>query len=225
MLKDVLLRTSFTESGTSTQVQATEEVMVKSKFSFTRKAQFTYAREEYEPSLDCSSEDETMSGESGTFESVQDELSGETMLGQPKDRMLSGEPGSKRPRDKVLSGEPRNFTDRSEHNDVESIGSTDDSRPLSWENTSETTSNSDVLEIAIHSLLVKMKHRGLEREVHQDPDRDRYASDEEGTVVDNAADELELTAVSKRPTFLLPHGTVVRTNLEPSVHLCRKQHR
>ena len=53
--------------------------------------------------------------------------------------------------------------------------------------------------------------------MHQDPDRDRYTSDEEGTVVDNAADERELIAVSKHPTRLLPHGTVVRTNLEPSV--------
>ena len=42
-------------------------------------------------------------------------------------------------------------------------------------------------------------------------------SDEEGTVVDNAADELELIALSKRPTRSLPHATVVRTNLEPSV--------
>ena len=72
-------------------------------------------------------------------------------------------------------------------------------------------------EIAIHSLLVDWKQRGLDRETHQDPDRDRYTSDEEGTVVDNAADELELIAVLKRPTRLLPHGTVVRTNLEPSV--------
>ena len=53
--------------------------------------------------------------------------------------------------------------------------------------------------------------------MHQDPDRDRYTSDEEGTVVDNAANELELIAVSKLLTRLLPHGTVVRTNLEPSV--------
>ena len=35
--------------------------------------------------------------------------------------------------------------------------------------------------------------------------------------MDNAKEELELIAVSKRPTRLLPHGTVVRTNLEPSV--------
>ena len=221
MPKDVLLRTSFTERGKSTQVQATEEVRVISKSSFTNKVQFTDAREEYEPSLTCSSEDETMSGESGIFEHVQDDLSGETMLGQPKDRMLSGEPDSRRPRDKVLSGESRNITDRSENNDMESIGSSDvpptHSGSRSWENTSETTSNSDVSEIAIHSLLVEWKQRGLDREMHQDPDRDRYTSDEAGTVVDNNAEELELIAVSKRPTRLLPHGTVVRTNLEPSV--------
>ena len=53
--------------------------------------------------------------------------------------------------------------------------------------------------------------------MHQDPDRDRYNSEEEGTVIDYAADELELIAVSKRPTRLLPHAMVVRTNLEPSV--------
>ena len=69
--------------------------------------------------------------------------------------------------------------------------------PQSWENTSETTSNSDVSEIAIHSLLVEWKQRGLDREMQQDPDRDRYTSDEEGTVVDNAADELQLIAFVK----------------------------
>ena len=53
--------------------------------------------------------------------------------------------------------------------------------------------------------------------MHEDRDSDRYTSDEESTVVENAADELELIAVSKRPTRLLPHATVVRTNLEPSV--------
>ena len=73
-----------------TQVQATEEVRVKSKSTFTRKVHFTDAREEYEPSSECLSGDEKMSGESGTFEPVQDDLSGETMLGQPSDRMLSG---------------------------------------------------------------------------------------------------------------------------------------
>ena len=72
----------------------------------------------------------------------------------PRARNLSGESDSKRPMDRVLSGESRNITDRLEHNDAESFGSSDDSRPQSWDNTSETTSNSDVSEIAIHSLLV-----------------------------------------------------------------------
>ena len=47
--------------------------------------------------------------------------------------------------------------------------------------------------------------------------RQRQVSDEKGTVVDNAAEELELIAMSKRPTRLLPHGTIVRTTLGPSV--------
>ena len=217
MLKDVLLRTSFTERGKSTPFQVTEEVRVKSKSSFTRNVHFTDAKEEYDPSSDCSSGDETMSGESGTFGPVQDDLSGERLMRQPRVRMLSGEMDSKRQRDRVLSEESRNITDILEHDGVVSFGSSDDSRPQSWDNTSETTSNSDVSEILIHSLLVDWKQRGLDRKTHQDPDRDMYTSDEEGTVVDNAADELELIAVSKRPTRLLLNGTVVRTNLEPSV--------
>ena len=206
MPKEVLLRTSFTEHGTLNQTHATEEVRVKSRSSFTRKVHFMDAREEYD-----------LSEESDTFEPVQDDLSGERLLRQLRDRMLSGESDSRQPRDRVLSGESRNISDNLEYDVGESVGSSDDSRPQSWDNTSETTSNSDILEIAIHSLLVDWKQRGLDREMHQGPDRDRYTSDEEGTVVDNAADELELIAVSKRPTRLLPNGTVVRTNLEPSV--------
>ena len=131
-----------------TPVQVTEEVRVKSKSRFTRKLHFTDAKEEYDPSSDCSS------GESGTFGPVQDDLSGERFMRQPRDRMVSGESDSKRRRDRVLSGESRNITDIWEHDDVESFGSKDDSRPQSWDNTSETTSNYDVSEIVIHSLLV-----------------------------------------------------------------------
>ena len=231
MPKEVLLRTSFTEYGTLNQTQATEEVRIKSKSSFARRVHFTDAKEEYEPSPDCSSGDETMSGESDTFEPVkddlseesdtfepvQDDLSGERLTRPPRDKILSGESGLKQPMDRVLSGESRNISDSLEYEVGESVDSSVDSRPQSWDNTSETTSNSDMSEIAIHSLLVDWKQRGLDRETHQDPDRDRYTSDEDGTVVDNAADELELIAVSKRPTRLLPHGTLVRTNLEPSV--------
>ena len=104
----------------------------------------------------------------------------------PRGRILSGESDSKRPMDRVLSVESRNITYRVERDGAESLDSSDNSRPQSWDNTSETTSNSDVSEIAIHSLLVDWKQRGLDREMHQDPDRDRYTSDEEGTVIDNA---------------------------------------
>ena len=218
MPKEVLLRTSFTEYGTLNQNQTTEEVRIRSKSSFTRRVHFTDAKEEYEPSPDCSSVDETMSGESDTFEPVkdvsseesdtfepvQDDLSGERLTRPPRGRILSGESGSKRPMDRVLSGESRNISGNLGYDVGESVDSSVDSGPQSWDNTSETTSNSDVSEIAIHSLLVDWKQRGLDRETHQDPDRDRYTSDEEGTVIDNAADELELIAVSKRPTRLLP---------------------
>ena len=161
-----------------------------------------------------------MSGESDTFRPVQDKLSRERLMRPPMDRKLSGESDSKRPMDRVLSGESRNITDRLEHDDAESFGSSDDSRPQSWDITSETTLNSNVSEIAIHSLLLDWKQRGLDREMHQDPDRDRYTSDEEGTVVDNAADKLELIAVSKRPTRLLPHG---RSSVPIWNNLCRKR--
>ena len=105
MRKDVLLRTSFIERGRPTSVQVTEEVRVKSKSSFTRKVHFTEVKEEYDPSSDCSSWDETMSGESDTSQSVQDHLSGERLMRPPRDRNLSGESDSKRPMDRVLSGE------------------------------------------------------------------------------------------------------------------------
>ena len=143
MPKEVLLRTSFTEYGTSNQNQATEEVRIKSKSSFTRRVHFTDAKEEYEPSSDCSSLDETMSGESDTFdpvkddlseksnafEPVQDNLSGERLTRQPRDRILSGESGSRRPMDRVLSGESRNISNNLEYDVGESVDSSVESGP------------------------------------------------------------------------------------------------
>ena len=90
MPKYVLLRTSFPERGKPIPVQITEEVKVKSKSSFTRKVHFTDAKAEYEPGLDCSSGDETMSGESDIFRPVQDDLSGERLMRPSRDRILSG---------------------------------------------------------------------------------------------------------------------------------------
>ena len=77
MPKEVLLRTSFIERGRPTQVQVTEEVRVKSKPSFARKVHFTDVKKEYDPSSDCSSWDETISGESDTSRTVQDDVRGE----------------------------------------------------------------------------------------------------------------------------------------------------
>ena len=173
------------------KTQVTEEVRIKSESSFARRVHFTDAKEEYEPSPDCSYRDETMSGESDTFEPikddpsdkddlsdgtfgpVQDDLSGKRLTRPPRGRILSGESGSKQSLDRVLSGESRNISDNLEYDVGESVNSSVDLRPQSWDNTSETTSNSEMSEIATHSLFVDSKQRRLDREMHQDPDRDR----------------------------------------------------
>ena len=107
---------------------------------------------------------------------------------------------SKRPRDRqnfvrgvdLWATKGQIIMNKSENDDVKCISSGDDPQSLPWENESEFTSNSNVLELAIRSLLVEWKQRGLNREMHQEPDKDRYTFDEEGTVVDDAADELDL---------------------------------
>ena len=192
--KDVLLRTLYVECQQSIATPTAQEVNVERS---------SVHRNEGRVRAEC----KTLSGESCTFGPGQDDLSGETMSKLPRDRMLSGESTSDRLRDKILSGEWRNIISKSGDDNAESISSSDDLQSQPWENGPETTSNSDVSEIAIHFLLVEWKQRGLDREMHQDPDRDRYTSDEEGPVIDNAAHELELIAVSKRPTRLLPHAT------------------
>ena len=67
------------------------------------------------------------------------------------------------PRDRILSGESRNVKNNLKGEWIDSISSSDDKKSQSWENVSETTSNSDVSEIAIHSLLVNWKQRGLDK--------------------------------------------------------------
>ena len=61
----------------------------------------------------------------------------------------------------------------------------------------------DCVRNTVQPLLVKRKQRGLDREIHQDPDRDRCTPDEECIVVDHGADKFELIAVSKHRTKLL----------------------
>ena len=77
-----------------------------------------------------------------------------------------------------------------------------------------SSSGSELSELAIHTLLVDTRARDLDREVYQDPDSDRYLIPSE-RVFDNAADDLETIAVSKRSICLLPQKEVVRTDLQP----------
>ena len=77
-----------------------------------------------------------------------------------------------------------------------------------------SSSGSELSELAIHTLPVETRARDLDREVYQDPDSDRYLKPSE-RVFDNAADDLETIAVSKRSISLLPQKEVVRTDLQP----------
>ena len=77
-----------------------------------------------------------------------------------------------------------------------------------------SSSGSDMSELAIHTLLVETRARDLDREVYQDPGSDRYFIPGE-RVFDNAADDLETIPVSKRSISLLPQKEVVRIDLQP----------
>ena len=61
---------------------------------------------------------------------------------------------------------------------------------------------------------METRARDLDREVYQDRDSDRYQIPGE-RVFDNAADDLETIAVTKRSLRLLPQKEVVRTDLQP----------
>ena len=143
---------------------------------------------------------------------------------------LSGEseineeiPDEKQDREnKVLSGEFR-WMRRKHRHDLEEravSGTTsstdDDSRNSGMDTYSDrnSSSGSELSELAIHTLLVETRARDLDREVYQDPDSDRYLIPSE-RVFDNAADDLETIAVSKRSISLLPQKEVVRTDLQP----------
>ena len=123
---------------------------------------------------------------------------------------------------KVLSGEFR-WMRRKHRHDLEecAVSSTtsstdDDSRNSGMDTYSDRnlTSGSELSELAIHTLLVETRARDLDREVYQDPDSDRYLISSE-RVFDNAADDLETKAVSKRSMSLLPQKEAVRTDLQP----------
>ena len=123
---------------------------------------------------------------------------------------------------KVLSGEfrwmrRRHRLDLEEGADSITDSSTDGSSLNSGIDTysdRNSSSGSELSELAIHTLLVETRARDLDREVYQDPDSDRYHIQSE-RVFDNAADDLETIAVSKRSISLLPQKELVRTDLQP----------
>ena len=123
---------------------------------------------------------------------------------------------------KILSGEFRwmrrkHRPDLEEGTDSITTSSTDDhSRNSGIDTYSDrnSSSGSELSELAIHTLLVETRARDLDREVYQDPDSDRYLIPSE-RVFGNAADDLETIAVSKRSISLLPQKEVVRTDLQP----------
>ena len=77
-----------------------------------------------------------------------------------------------------------------------------------------SSSGSELSELAIHTLLVETRARDLDREVYQDPDSDCYLIPGE-RVFDNTSDDLETIAVLKRSISFLPQKEVVRTDLQP----------
>ena len=182
--------------------------------------------------------DQDKEGEKVEQNLLQDYLSGETndeknqrsQDQHPGIERLSGEsdidekiPDEKQDlENKVLSGEFRWMRRRHGHDLEEravssTTSSTDDKSQNSEMDTysdRNSSSGSELSELAVHTLLVETRARDLDREVYQDPDSDRYLIPSE-RVFDNAADDLETKAVSKRSISLLPQKEVVRTDLQP----------
>ena len=164
------------------------------------------------------------------FGETNDEKSQRVQDQHPGQESLSGEseidkkiPDEKQDlENKVLSGEFRWMRRRHRHDleeraDSITTSSTDDNSRNSGMDTysdRNSSSGSELSELAIHTLLVETRARDLDREVYQDPDSDRYLIPSE-RVFDNASDDLETIAVSKRSISLLPQKEVVRTDLQP----------
>ena len=181
--------------------------------------------------------DQDKEGEKVEQNLLQDCLSGETndeksqrvQDQHPGQESLSGEseidekvPDEKQDLvNKVLSGEFRWMRGRHRHDleeraDSITTSSIDDSSRNSGIDTysdRNSSSGSELSELAIHTVVVETRARDLDREVYQDPDSDRYLIPSE-RVFDNA-DDLETIAVSKRSISLLPQKEVVRTDLQP----------
>ena len=121
---------------------------------------------------------------------------------------------------KVLSGEFRwmrkkHRIDPGDGADSVADSSTDDNSRNSGIDTfsdKNSSSGSELSELAIHTLQEEIRARDLDREVNQDPDSDRYLIPGE-RVFDNAADDLETIAVSKRSSAIRTGNTAIGKGL------------
>ena len=164
-----------------------------------------------------------LSGETNDEKSqrVQDQHPGQGSLSGESDVDEEVPDGKQDLENKVLSGEYRwmrgkHRTDPGDGADSVADSSTEDNSRNSGIDTysdRNSSSESEMSELAIHTLLVETR-ANLNREIYQNPDSDRYLIPGE-RVFDNAADDLETIAVSKRSMSLLPQKEVVRTDLQP----------
>ena len=167
---------------------------------------------------------EKLSGETNGEESmrVQVQHSGQESLSEESDVEEKDPDEEQDLEDKILPGEFR-WMNRTHRTDPEegtcsiADSSIDDSSRNSGIDTysdRNSSSGSELSELAIHTLLVETRAKDLDRDVYQDPDSDCYFIPSE-RVFDNASDHLETIAVSKRSIRLLPQKEVVRTDLQP----------
>ena len=152
---------------------------------------------------------------------VQDQIPGQEKLSVESDVEEKVPDEERDLDDKMLSGEFKwisrtHRTDPGKGTGSIADSSLDDNSPNSGIDTysdRNLSSGSELSELAIHTLVLETRARDLDREVYQDPDSDRYLIPGE-RVFDNAADDLETIAVSKRSISLLPQKEVVRTDLQ-----------
>ena len=132
-----------------------------------------------------------LSGESGVEENVQGEEQ------DMEDEILSGEfrwmsrAHKTDPKEKTCSLTGSSVDDNSIHSGIDTYSDRNSS------------TGSELSELAVHTLLVETRAIDLDRELDQDLDSDRYLLRSE-MVFDNAADNLETIAVSKQSVSLLP---------------------
>ena len=154
-----------------------------------------------------------LSGESTLEDDWDMELSGESDIKRPCHETLSGELKSEQSWNRNFSEESRNLRISPECRYADHDNSSDDLNPQAWELVSDYFQFRRVRN-SISILTSAMERTRIGRRISPKP-RSRQINFELRRYYSHfAAEELELIAVSKRQARLLPHATVVRTDLE-----------